>query len=70
MQSIQKNSCLWKMLGLLQHISVGKDPEVQPGIQVAAMWGNSHRSGLLLACLAGSGFTGHGITWTYCFTWA
>lgn len=35
MQSIQKNSCLWKMLGLLQHISVGKEgfrgPAWDPG---------------------------------------
>lgn len=54
-------SCLWKPLGRLQHVDAGKDPELQPGIQVAAMWGNSHRSSFLLACLAGSGFTGHGI---------
>lgn len=54
-------SRLWKLLGGLQHVGVGKDPALQPGTQVAAVWGNSHRSGFLLACLAGSGFTGHGI---------
>lgn len=48
-----------ELLGLLQH--VGKDPELQPRIQVAAVWANSHRSGFLLACLAGSSFSAHGI---------